>query len=183
MKWNRWTVALILLMGSCRGISPNFQDKDMLSDKPQPSLRKNRYTFPKELQGIWIYENFKGYDKNFDIDSTWIDQNTFININYSLNTLSSEDQKEAQIWEIKKGTLARVNEKLDTILFENNGMQKYSFDSAGNLIVFKKTIHQLVLHENLFLRKVNKNTFALNYKCPDCNGWKVTLIQPQDLSW
>ncbi|EKB50846.1 hypothetical protein [Cecembia lonarensis] len=180
MKWNSWTVALMLLLCSCRGISPNFQDKDLLSEEPQPVHRKNLYTFPKDWQGLWVYKPFEGDQGDIEIDSVWIDKNTYTIINNITSSYTIEELKENQIWEIKKGTLAVVSEGIDTLFFDNTESQNYSFDELGNLTVWQRKIDQMSLKEDLFLRKVNRNTYALNYKCPDCNGWKVILLQPSN---
>ncbi|MFD2201745.1 hypothetical protein [Shivajiella indica] len=174
-------VLSIFLLVSCRGIFPNFQDDDFLSEKPQPSWRKNMYTFPKELQGLWV--NVIKYDneKEFEIDSTWIDQKNYIKFKYSsMVLLKDELEKDDVHWEIQEGKLFVIQEE-DTTTFENGPNLSFLIDTEGNLTVKSKESSELLtLNQDVFLRKVNKNTYALNYKHPEGRGWDIFLIQAEE---
>lgn len=180
MRKTLMIVISIFLLVSCRGIFPNFQDDEFLSEKPQPSWRKNMYSFPKELRGLWV--NVINYDNEneFEIDSTWVDQNNFINVKYSsMVFLKDEMEKDDIHWEIREGKLFFI-QKEDTTTLESSPNHSFLIDSEGNLTLKGRGSSELLtLNQDVFLRKVNKHSYALNYKHPEGRGWRIVLIQAE----
>ncbi|MFC0264170.1 hypothetical protein [Fontibacter flavus] len=187
MKINLIVGLSIFLLVSCRSVYPNFQDVDFLTEKPQPSWRKNLYTFPKELQGLWVNEISYESEKQFEIDSTWIGKNTYRHQKYFVGTTSFEEFKksteeglsEEELWELLRYVVESEYPGV-TLIIENEPLGPHLLDNEGNLTLRVRSIQQLSLSKDVFLRKVNKNTIALNYRHPEGRGWKTVLIKAEE---